>query len=291
MPSTASNGPHGKPSVALEHESAAAPGLLCFRCGYDLRGLPPTGNCPECGFPIGKSKDARLCDADGGWLRRISVGAGLIVTGFLLGPVGVIAILAGLFEVGIGPLAIGLLLCGVPLTGVFLFSSPEPHGRIQGDRARLLRCFLGAHAVLLCSLVVRLAINPSGVDIPWLGVATAVTAVGTALAALGHASALMKRVPAPGLASFARVLLWLTALGTVMLSLAFGIEWLFPIVPSVKGSADACLLLAGACAMVLAALGGVGLFVRVVDEIERAADRACRGAADLSKGDGSGYDG
>jgi hypothetical protein len=28
---------------------AAAEGLMCFRCGYDLRGIGPVGACPECG--------------------------------------------------------------------------------------------------------------------------------------------------------------------------------------------------------------------------------------------------
>ena len=27
----------------------------CAGCGYDLRGLSPEGNCPECGFGIAKS--------------------------------------------------------------------------------------------------------------------------------------------------------------------------------------------------------------------------------------------
>jgi hypothetical protein len=29
----------------------------CIRCGYNLRGLKPDGNCPECGARIGKSLD------------------------------------------------------------------------------------------------------------------------------------------------------------------------------------------------------------------------------------------
>lgn len=26
--------------------------ILCLNCGYDLRGLTPTGRCPECGTPV-----------------------------------------------------------------------------------------------------------------------------------------------------------------------------------------------------------------------------------------------
>jgi hypothetical protein len=34
--------------------------LLCERCGYILNGLPPGGNCPECGTPIEQSTTGRI---------------------------------------------------------------------------------------------------------------------------------------------------------------------------------------------------------------------------------------
>ncbi len=33
-------------------------GIVCDRCGYDLRGLKPTGDCPECGYDIGETLHA-----------------------------------------------------------------------------------------------------------------------------------------------------------------------------------------------------------------------------------------
>jgi hypothetical protein len=34
--------------------------FACIRCGYNLRGLPPSGNCPECGSAIRKSLNFAL---------------------------------------------------------------------------------------------------------------------------------------------------------------------------------------------------------------------------------------
>src|SRR4051794_18196189 len=36
---------------------AAETDLRCVGCGYLLRGLPASGNCPECGRPIERSLD------------------------------------------------------------------------------------------------------------------------------------------------------------------------------------------------------------------------------------------
>jgi hypothetical protein len=53
--------------------------LPCLECGYNLRGLPRYGRCPECGVDVGPSVDrlnARtLADADARWLRRLSEGS------------------------------------------------------------------------------------------------------------------------------------------------------------------------------------------------------------------------
>lgn len=53
----------------------AAPNV-CLSCGYDLTGLPDSGLCPECAFPIARSRErsAFLRTADPAWLARIHRG-------------------------------------------------------------------------------------------------------------------------------------------------------------------------------------------------------------------------
>ena len=55
---------------------------LCAHCGYNLRGLPPEGKCPECGTPIARSLHGNLLSAaDPAWLQRIYRGQTLIYVG------------------------------------------------------------------------------------------------------------------------------------------------------------------------------------------------------------------
>src|SRR5207248_565853 len=60
----------------------------CARCGYDLRGLQRSGQCPECGELIARSLDAagrgELRYLNRRWLKRIRWAPLLLLLGFVL---------------------------------------------------------------------------------------------------------------------------------------------------------------------------------------------------------------
>lgn len=60
-------------------ETAALP---CIRCGYDLRGLPQDGLCPECANPCIESFLSQLDDATRLYLRRLARACFLIAASF-----------------------------------------------------------------------------------------------------------------------------------------------------------------------------------------------------------------
>src|SRR3954467_11897945 len=102
----------------------------CFRCGYDLRGLPPGGNCPECGLAVERSsvEGDELWHAPPAWLAKLSWGARLVllapVLGFVYAAYGRryvnVPWVAGF---SLAPLAFALMFAA----GVWLVTARQPH--------------------------------------------------------------------------------------------------------------------------------------------------------------------
>ncbi|MFH1749055.1 MAG: zinc ribbon domain-containing protein [Planctomycetota bacterium] len=65
-PVDSAGGPVVTPAGSVDAQGATMAGVICPRCGYDKRGLPPGSHCPECGAsPVSVPVDAQgAIDAD-----------------------------------------------------------------------------------------------------------------------------------------------------------------------------------------------------------------------------------
>jgi hypothetical protein len=109
---------------------------LCRRCGYNLRGLAPTGLCPECGTAIALSLVGNLLkQADPDWVERLRFGTALklwnIALGIFVGLAAGMIVMAGLPR----PLLtiIGIAGGAFGLWATFLITSQEPRIALQED--------------------------------------------------------------------------------------------------------------------------------------------------------------
>ncbi len=134
--------------------------VRCIRCGYNLRGMTPSGVCPECGDDVGPSLVGdRLIDADLDWLRRIVRGQKLLALGMtapILMAVGSIALMIAisiiqsqgnvtvprLVEDVVSWITLGVMLAGLAsaVAGAFMVTSLEPREseteKVTSDRMR-----------------------------------------------------------------------------------------------------------------------------------------------------------
>lgn len=111
---------------------------LCRRCGYNLRTLLESGNCPECATPVALSLRGDLLKfADPAWVRVLALGASLVT--YAIGAmliafiVTMISIMAGFpmdFLLTIVAPAAGIAI----LVGQWLLTKPDPTADARQDR-------------------------------------------------------------------------------------------------------------------------------------------------------------
>jgi hypothetical protein len=102
----------------------------CARCGYNLRGLMPDGQCPECSSAIAQSLRGNLLRfADAAWLDKLRLGTTLMIWNIVIIVIASIgaSVMTGTF--GLPPLLwaiIGLIGAAIGLAAAILVTSQEP---------------------------------------------------------------------------------------------------------------------------------------------------------------------
>ncbi len=94
---------------AASPEGDAPTVLSCVECGYDLRGLPAEGRCPECGTPVETSRRRPLLrHADPHYVRTLALAAAVCLLALLIDAL-MLSVLAA-WRVYRGPLGVAALL-------------------------------------------------------------------------------------------------------------------------------------------------------------------------------------
>jgi hypothetical protein len=220
--------------------------VICLKCGYDLRGLSPSGMCPECGTPVERSRRGNLLRySDEAYVAVLHRGVFLILAAIVVQVSLYALLLAGVFGLASASTDARAMLdllaavAGVALTGVslvhlygwWLFSAPDP-AFIGNDRSTTARQVVRA-TVAVMALLTALNAAVETAELGTAGVPEVVAAVvGVALllvlavkffASMLYVRWIAPRLPDPRVDQRAKLLLWLGPLLVTVGSLAFGL--------------------------------------------------------------------
>lgn len=203
--------------------------LACVRCGYNLRGTMPTGNCPECGEYVATTlRPDLLHQADTDWLGLLHKGSHWIVVAIIMNlamiPIGIVIALAATASGGfqnqnpsalpIGAtiilVAIGLVVTIVYGIGVWFITEAEPN-RVTDHTSRSI-----ARWLILPGMVIGIfpeLITAVGTEAAILigslidGLSSIIVLIGF-LAGLLYLRTLANRIPEPSLAKQSMTVFW-----------------------------------------------------------------------------------
>lgn len=145
--------------IGLAIPAVAPDSAVCLQCGYAVRGLDTTHNCPECGAPISRSLMGNLLEfSSSAYVRSLYRGVVMILVAMILQVVlvllGIVAMIAAIAIASsasanspkfINQFQMWMEIIMLPITalllvGWWLFSMPDPAilGAEQGQKPRLI---------------------------------------------------------------------------------------------------------------------------------------------------------
>lgn len=191
--------------------------VACSHCGYNLRGLPSHGRCPECDAENDLSlRGDYLYYANAEWVLRLSRGARLAALGVGIGIVDIALVFFFHAAVEIGWLSVGWIVAGLLfVAGAWQMTQPDPSGNgesLYGTARQIARVCL---AIGLIEAVLRFPIQPTltknALSLATLNLMLRIVTLIGQIALLNYLSKLAVRIPAWDLSRRARRLAWVFA--------------------------------------------------------------------------------
>jgi len=214
---------------ALDDQGHLDGALTCRSCGYNLHGLPPEGDCPECGLDvIGSAMGDRLQSADLGWLRSVRLGLSVYFAALFVSHIAsllellFILILASpdlhlhpsgsgkssVLPVANGLIALRLSIAGAMFVGVWKLTSPDPDHQFEPAFAsrKLFRWGKCISFVLMVMATATMFLR--GIVTPIILLIAIFPAGVSFFAMFVYLRGLALRLPARRLASRTRLVMW-----------------------------------------------------------------------------------
>lgn len=206
-------------AVAVTSDGKIAQDLRCTVCGYNLRGLDPSGACPECNNPIWRCTQGDLLRfADPEWLEKLRLGMSVKLWTIVLAILGAVA-LAILVKVGVPQVVLFLFHLGADGLGLwaaFLITTQEPRISVEEDPVTL-RKVVRACAILNFAGSVLESVGGHFVGEVWLvavGIALQLAAVVNYFGEFIFLRRFARRVPDAALAKSTTTVMWGVAVVT-----------------------------------------------------------------------------
>lgn len=251
-----------EPAESVVSGGIVAVDLSCKRCGYNLRGLPEGGRCPECATPIGLAiRGSLLRFSDPRWIGRVAQGLRILVWSMPLWVVAAIA--AGTLSAWAHPVYAHVITLGVSVVGfvgAWLITLPDPSGygedpHLTARKAIRVALVFGMLSDLAEIFSEAFPSRPMIMTaLTLLGAATALVWVWGEFAKFSYCEVLARRVPDEALVRRARWIKWGYTISLAAVSVLTG--------------AMALMMVLGGAALMPATAPAAATAYTVVSEVE-----------------------